>query len=463
VSKNVNFEAKKKWKWPPGQGPALPTTAIANAPARIEAVDPEFAALLAAARGDEAVTAPLPDLAEVPDTPLGLMAMWRALCFAATPAEFDATWDIICDKFAEQEAILTYAESTYFSRKAEWAFAWTSRLRNYGQKSSQRTEVAHKCLKAFLFNSTADLYYLNERIQLMVRESEQQFDAAEAQEAIRLPREYNNNKWLGTLRGAVSRKAIDLVLKQRGILMQAIQASPISRLDQLPACTGQFTTQMGLPCSHRLFEKLAANEALEIFNVDTHWHLNSDPVAQDRYVHLVDPAVVINARGRPANPPDPVDRPAFQALRQEARERAARAQQSPRQSQQQRQQPGATAPAPAPEPQPAAPRPAPPQQEAQQNELVEDIWGVRRGGQRGARAQSNGRRQVAARARIASHDEEPRSQPRSQRATLPASLRQPPVRGRGRGRGGRGGSQGQPVEGPQQVQGWIEYQPNAAP
>jgi hypothetical protein len=243
------------------------------------------------------------------------------------------------------------------------------------------------------------------------------------------------------LPGTVSRKAIDHVKKQRSKLVAAMKKHPgVGQLDLLlPVCTGEFTAQFGLPCAHPLFTKLSTNEALDRYSLDFHWHLGSEPTVQDAYAHLVDPAVIIRGRGRPANPPEPDQRPAFQALRQEARDRAAQAAESPRRAQEARQQQANTQPV------------------GQQNELgVEDIWGVVPQG----RPPSNVRRQRGARARIPSHDEEPRSQ-------LPASLRaapRRPRRGGGGGGQGQGSGAGQGQGGGQTITGWRQWQPpNAAP
>lgn len=193
VCKNVAFEAKKKWAWPGGQAPAQLPVIVNPDSVEIEAIGEEYAALLASVRQDEPEPAPALDPG-VPDTPKGFMALWKVLCYTTSQHECQAAWDVICDKFSGQQALLTYVESTYFPYKSAWAMAWTRWYQNYRQLATCRTEGNHKQLKTYLVNSTADFFHLNHCIEQMINHQQDAFRSKEVNEAILQPVDFNTKK-----------------------------------------------------------------------------------------------------------------------------------------------------------------------------------------------------------------------------------------------------------------------------
>ena len=59
-------------------------------------------------------------------------------------------------------------------------------------------------------------------------------------------------EWLGTTAQEVSYKAVDLMIQQKRIALEALPSSGWPNPPALNICTGQFMKQFGLPCSHQI-------------------------------------------------------------------------------------------------------------------------------------------------------------------------------------------------------------------
>ncbi|CAG8754301.1 15429_t:CDS:2, partial [Gigaspora rosea] len=68
--------------------------------------------------------------------------------------------------------------------------------------------------------------------------------------------------------------------KIRDELIKASSATPDS---PLKPCTGTFRSMMGLPCSHTIYERLEANQALQKADIHEHWWI------QGRHIEFLDP------------------------------------------------------------------------------------------------------------------------------------------------------------------------------
>lgn len=262
-------------------------------------VDPIFRDLVATTgREDQSITlGSLPT--KVENSPTGFLELWKHLCYAATPDDFVAAWVKILEDFSQQDAIISYLQTIYLPFRHQWATCFTRQYRNFGVKVTSRTEASHKEIKSYLRNTFADLLFLAQRIKQLVTDCERAFKAREAEEAVRMVRDHQKHLWLGNMRAKLSRKAVSLVIQQREIVIKALKSNP-SNANPLRPCTRQFSEQFGLPCSHKIYELLLQNQALDFTMADPHWHLTRDRAADDRYLGILDPLLSV-PRGRPTN------------------------------------------------------------------------------------------------------------------------------------------------------------------
>lgn len=274
VNKNVIFEVKKRWAWAAGQ---QPPEGVEEVDETDDHVDPIFRDLVAAARReDHCVTLDsLPT--KVEDSPTGFLELWKHLCYAATPDDFVAAWVKILEDFSQQEAIISYLQTTYLPFRHQWATCFTRQYRIFGVQVTSRTEASHKEIKSYLRNTFADLLFLAQRIKQLVTDCERAFKAREAEEAVRMVRDHQKHLWLGNMRAKLSRKAVSLVIQQREIVIKALKSNP-GDANPLRPCTRQFSKQFGLPCSHKIHELLLQNQALDFTMADPNWHLTRDRV-----------------------------------------------------------------------------------------------------------------------------------------------------------------------------------------
>ena len=83
----------------------------------------------------------------------------------------------------------------------------------------------------------------------------------------------------------------------------------LSRLNTpLPACTGVFEAQMGLPCSHTIRTKIALKQELSEDDIGGYWKYfrygerpPTQPTMPASLMAILEPRHIINTRGRPRN------------------------------------------------------------------------------------------------------------------------------------------------------------------
>ena len=89
----------------------------------------------------------------------------------------------------------------------------------------------------------------------MAKAVEQSVEEGKRAEKNRLRTEYIGVKWLGKTPCVITLRAIKMVTTQYRLMLGAVKTN--SNTDPLPLkpCTGRFTVQFGIPCSHWLFER----------------------------------------------------------------------------------------------------------------------------------------------------------------------------------------------------------------
>lgn len=87
-------------------------------------------------------------------------------------------------------------------------------MRNYGIKTTSRTESSHHELKVYLLNRFADLHRLQEKIKMMLHQRRQTYYLTFENERSRRRTQWDKHECLRPLIGKVSRLALDKVYHQ---------------------------------------------------------------------------------------------------------------------------------------------------------------------------------------------------------------------------------------------------------
>ncbi|KAG6019067.1 hypothetical protein E4U40_007465 [Claviceps sp. LM458 group G5] len=143
---------------------------------------------------------------------------------------------------------------------------------------------------------TGDLYHLHDALVAMIAKKERDYKQEAARQEAKQRREYIGQLWLGQLTTTITYKAIDLLAKQHRIAMAALPSSN-REVVPLEPCSHRFTQVYGLPCSHVIFQRLAAEEPLRVDDVHPRWLLRKPLHVDEPLLLINDPDIVQTNRG----------------------------------------------------------------------------------------------------------------------------------------------------------------------
>ena len=215
----------------------------------------------------------------------------------------------LCEQFNDQQAILIYLYNTYLPIASQWAHCFIKKYRNFGVRVTSGTEASNNNVKSYLLNGTSHLYGLVEAIEGMLADQERDFIDNCSQDEVLTGRVYSGpgSEYLGELRIVMSQAGLKLVAREHRRALKAIPSrscpwpEPIGNCNE--ACTVSW--QLGIPCCHTIYKKLAAGLFLTKWDVHPRWHLR-EPTSRNPYRRILDPKIVTNLRGRPRNTIQPV-------------------------------------------------------------------------------------------------------------------------------------------------------------
>ena len=184
------------------------------------------------------------------------------------------------------EGIVVYLATTYWPLREEWAVSYTNQYRNYGIRTTSRSESAHAELRNVLVNPMTSLLGVFEAIQLLVRRKEEVYEAKVAREATSCRDVFRRNALLTPIAEKVSWKGLQLIHSQ----------SLWARRHMLDGndpsfCYLRYNDQFGLPCVHQLIRRMRLQEdergnkvvevikPLSLDEIDGQWVLKKDLVS----------------------------------------------------------------------------------------------------------------------------------------------------------------------------------------
>ena len=232
------------------------------------------------------------------------MEHWRRLCKAKTPDQYEDMYTALKHEYRNYPRLIEYLEAYQYPQRKVVAFAWTSRVKHYGNTTTSRLEQAHWVVKGYLRNSRGDLLTVTRQIKHL-------FDS-----------------WLLEYKGKVAKALIAPPYHVKGTLIEAFtddlndHVTPYALelcVNQLtmaqnnslksPTCSNAFETVYGIPCGHTLAEFIKYGRKVEPSDFDSHWLYRRNDVptlftaseiaATVPRPFITEPQVIQRTKGRP--------------------------------------------------------------------------------------------------------------------------------------------------------------------
>ncbi|KJZ69598.1 hypothetical protein HIM_11012 [Hirsutella minnesotensis 3608] len=220
----------------------------------------------------------------IPHDYRGVLTMWKLVVFAETEEAHEQAWASLCKEFDDQRAHFAY--------------------RNFGIRVTSGTEASNNNVKSYLLNGMSQLYRLVEAMEDMVRDQERDFIDACAADEVLAAREYlgSSSEYLGELRTTLSSKALGLITIQSRLARKAMPTGRNPFPERLGHCSQDcsISTELGIPCCHTVYLKLASGTPFTKWDVHPRWRLR-EPSSRDPYRRILDPKIATALRGRPKN------------------------------------------------------------------------------------------------------------------------------------------------------------------
>ncbi|OVA11700.1 hypothetical protein BVC80_8207g8 [Macleaya cordata] len=158
--------------------------------------------------------------------------------------------------------------------KEHFEFAWTNKIKHYGNATNNRVESDHNTLKTYLGGSTGDFITCWKEIYNMISNQIVNIKSA-FQRSLTSTLHEHNKLIFRALRNLVSHYA----LKQ---INDEVRKSGNVGIDER-SCGCVVRTSMGLPCDHELVKYSREGRPIPLSAVDSHWkHLSMMPVVEKK-------------------------------------------------------------------------------------------------------------------------------------------------------------------------------------
>jgi hypothetical protein len=212
------------------------------------------------------------------------------LVSSSTPEAYEERWIHFQEHYDNiVPELVSYLQDTWLTLwKRLFVYAYIDHYPHFGNRVTSRIEGAHSQLKSSLQVSTRDLKAIYEKITLLLQNQHTEHDGMVAKNKSRIPHSANDS-FYSHLVGRISSFALGKIWEQQYQL-----TSP----EPLLACTRSFMNSMGLPCAHRIQERLAIGQVLELQDIHRHWHFLPQVLLVMQPL-ILDPQIT-QTRGRPA-------------------------------------------------------------------------------------------------------------------------------------------------------------------
>ena len=118
---------------------------------------------------------------------------------------------MIMEKFPDQEPSISYILDTYLVFREQFVECFINKYRNFDIRVTSRTESSHKEIKSYLHNSTADVKFLADRIEQMIKDKESKYKSDLNDQNTRQLAEFSINDpmkaWMGGMQSLFTKSS----------------------------------------------------------------------------------------------------------------------------------------------------------------------------------------------------------------------------------------------------------------
>jgi hypothetical protein len=223
----------------------------------------------------------------VEDVHTKVAATWEELLpdlqqviYAKTEHDYETAWAAFQTKWAPQyPQVPAYIYETWLLRyKTMIVTAWTNHVLHFGNTATSRAERAHLVVKDAIHNSCGDLDTVLNHISIILQRHQDQYRAELARQAASRPTKLLNPVFRHVLE-RIAHKALfktdEAVQRLRKLQHDHKQSHGDKDVPfKLEPCTHACFNSMGIPCIHRIKERLDNGSSLLVEDFHTHWHLD---------------------------------------------------------------------------------------------------------------------------------------------------------------------------------------------
>lgn len=224
--------------------------------------------------------------------------------YAQTRTIFEDEWESLGEKYGTYDPeIYQYLNKVWVGPyKRKFIKCWTDQITHFNNTATSRSESGHAVLKRELKFSTGDLETVVKNIENLLSRQRRGYLDALGKAKTRVPDELRE-PWLCDVLPLVTPFALRLCLKQKRKIGEALEE-----------CTHAFTTTTGLPCAHKIKERIDEDAGvLKIDDIHSHWRFEkplamrtrNPPATPDDLAPAIDPLLAVRepriavTKGRP--------------------------------------------------------------------------------------------------------------------------------------------------------------------
>ena len=207
---------------------------------------------------------------------------WHRVMYAQTADEFMYEWDALQNVYNQEKPFaMTYlADKLITPLRHRFVSYWTNEHLHFGNRATSRGECQNGRLKKQLGGcSIGDLKAVVEAIDVLLMKEHGEYHIALGEAKMRLSKDLRRVPLFRDLFAKVAPFALRQMLPQYNLIEK----------QQMKPCTKAFTTTMGLPCAHKMEERMQEpGGVLRLEDIHTHWHLKVTDQSEDRDESLDD-------------------------------------------------------------------------------------------------------------------------------------------------------------------------------
>lgn len=194
------------------------------------------------------------------------MEMWKALRESESEEIYATNLKSFAAAYPSQE-LMAYLQKEWIPYLKHFVNYSTDKIRHLGTYVDSRIESMHHVMKGYeLVNNKAGFDELTRGLSQYCAQQASQVKYHEGRDSFQPKTKFLQNPIFTDVVRVVSTTALELVYKEYNIALESI-----TKNNDLPPCSGKFSTIMGLPCKHKCKIAMETKKPLLLTDFCNHW------------------------------------------------------------------------------------------------------------------------------------------------------------------------------------------------